>query len=699
LGAISLAAPSASAEQELGSVIVSGEAEVGGLFVWDDNDSAKFEEYRDVPDGDPFGSLDFLIEDAERRYYFHAWLDDIAEDDQQYRFQSGRYGRWGIRGFYSEIPHTFSNQAVSPYATGGNDTLRLNSAFDRTLAGCDPMIGCAYNTQLTPNTIAAGSPTVARRLDFRTIEGSGEIFFKPNSAWDLSAGYRVIDRDHSRPKAFGFGSPGGGYINVAVPIDERTHEARVDAQYVQETWNIGLNYTGSFFDNDIDGFSADNPLTDPMNEAAGSSAVGRSALAPDNSAHLVSISGAGILPTSFPAQIAGSFSWGISLQNDNFLPVTSNGVINAGGDPRLALPEKDLDGRVKTINGNIVFTARPVSDVNVKVRYRIYDHDNDTDELTIAGHSPNDRTLAADGRTSIAYRYRRQNALAEATWRPGKGSVSTTVGMVWENWNRDSARNVRDTNEYGPTARVDWRAAKWARLRGGYTFAARRGDSYDEMGGLAGLRRFPQADLLRHRFNLLAQLDPCEDFGVTLTGAFNLTEYDDSVLGLTDDDRFDVGIEASYRPHERVNIWANYAFDYIRMFQKQGASTGGGWDSKTHDTAHNGGAGVDVIIIRELLDAEFSYFIQRAWAETDGGGTAVDFPNIKDRLQAATATLSLHPLDYLTLRTGYRWEKYDRNNFHENFPLYTDTQGDIYLQNRIRDYDAHIVSVSAILTF
>jgi MtrB/PioB family decaheme-associated outer membrane protein len=568
----------------------------------------------------------------------------------------------------------------------------LDPFFDRTLAPSD----AAYNDQLTP-THRAPTPTTTRstELEFRTIDGSGEIFFKPTSAWDLSAGYRVIDRDGSRPKAFGFGSFGGNYINVAPPIDERTHEARADAQYVQETWNIGLNYTGSFFDNDLDGFSADNPLTDPVDETTGDSAVGRAALSPDNSAHLVSISGAGILPTSFPSQLAGSFSWGVTLQDDNFLPVTSNEAIIATGDPRLMLPAKDLDGRVYTINGNVVYTARPISDVNVKVRYRIYDHNNDTDQLTFAGEAPNDRNLR-DGETSIAYRYQRQNALAEATWRPGKGSVSTTVGMVWENWNRDSARNVRDTNEYGPTARVDWRAAKWARLRGGYTFAARRGDSYDEMGGLAGLRRFPQADLLRHRFNLLAQLDPCEDFGVTLTGAFHLTDYDDSDQGLNDDDRFDVGIEANYRAHERVNIWANYNFDYVRLYQKQG---GGGWDSKARDTAHNGGAGVDFVIIPDMLDGEVSYFIQRAWAKTIGGGTAVDFPVIKDRLQAVTTTLSVHPLEYLTFRGSYRWEKYDRNNFHEDFPLYTNTSGDIYLQNRIADYDAHIFSISAILTF
>ena len=64
-----------------------------------------------------------------------------------------------------------------------------------------------------------------------------------------------------------------------------------------------------------------------------------------------------------------------------------------------------------------------------------------------------------------------------------------------------------------------------------------------------------------------------------------------------------------------------------------------------------------------------------------------------------TAGLSLHVAEYLTFRGTYRWERYSRENFHEDFPLYTDTQGDIYLQNRIGDYNAHIFSFSAILKF
>ena len=81
-----------------------GRGPAGLAWPWGDTGSAKFEEYREVKEG-VFGSVRFLIEDPERRYYLRSWLDDIAEDDQQYRVEGGRYGLWGIRGFYSEIPH------------------------------------------------------------------------------------------------------------------------------------------------------------------------------------------------------------------------------------------------------------------------------------------------------------------------------------------------------------------------------------------------------------------------------------------------------------------------------------------------------------------------------------------------------------------------------------------------------------------
>ena len=107
---------------------------------------------------------------------------------------------------------------------------------------------------------------------------------------------------------------------------------------------------------------------------------------------------------------------------------------------------------------------------------------------------------------------------------------------------------------------------------------------------------------------------------------------------------------------------------------------------------------MDFTILPERFDGEASYFIQLARAKSLGSGIATDFPTLKDTLQAVMLRLDAHVLDFLTLRGIYRWEKYDRKNFHEDFPI-TDSQGDIYLQNRIADYDAHILSLSAIVEF
>ena len=96
----------AAGEQDLGPVIVSGRVEFGGRGAEGNEDSAKFEEYRDIRDG-AIGAFRFLVEDADRRYYFWGRADDIGDEDQEYEFEAGRYGRWGLRGGYSEIPHVF----------------------------------------------------------------------------------------------------------------------------------------------------------------------------------------------------------------------------------------------------------------------------------------------------------------------------------------------------------------------------------------------------------------------------------------------------------------------------------------------------------------------------------------------------------------------------------------------------------------
>jgi MtrB/PioB family decaheme-associated outer membrane protein len=727
---LALAAP-ALAEQGPGAVVISGQAQVGGRGVIGDPDSAKFQEYRDIRE-DAIGALRFLLEDSEGRYYLWGRADDIGDRDQEYEFEGGRYGQWGMRGGYSEIPHVFSRHAVSPYVNLAGNVLTLPPGFDRGLDPSDPGGFVDYVDQL----LVFSQPTT---LSFRTIQGYGEIFAKPTTELDFDAGYRIIDKDGTRPLSMGFGSPGGSFVNFAGPIKERIHEATANAQYVRESWNLGLNYTGSFFENDYDAVSIANPLQEPLGgpPATDPSDVGRLSLAPDNSAHLVTLSGSGLLPVGFPARLAASFSWGVHIQKDDFIPFTSNTSLpgsdeNAACDPPcLTLPQNDLDGWVQTMAGNLVFTARPMPSWNIKARYRIYDYDNQTDPVLFTSEVINDRSIQAINRRTVANSYRRQNAVVESSHALAR-SVSGTLGFEYEHWNRSRDREVHNQSSYGPTARIDWRPSGWSHLRGSYAFVARRGTGYDwlapfsqqlppaEVPGFAaganlpGLRKFSQANYLQHRFGLLTQLTPHESFDFSFSTGFKLTDYDDSSLGLTDDNRFNAGVEVSYRPHPRVGLSAFYAFDYIWAYQKQVNRPFGfptppppaPWEGTTFDVAHNGGAAVDAVLWRDFLDARLSYFIQYGNAKTTGVGAASAWPALEDTLQAVDLTFDVYPLTRtsnefargISFQPRYRFEKYDRSFFTENFPV-SDDDGDIFLQDGISDYDAHIFTLMAIIEF
>jgi len=704
-----------AAEQQVGPLLVSGEVEFGGRVVTGDDGHEVFLEYREIRSA-PFGGGRFLIEDDDRRYYFRGRLDDVAEDDQEYRFRTGRYGRWGVIGSFSEIPHYFSKQGRTPYLRNGtNFTLPAN--FDRALAASDP----AYAAQIE----ALGRRT---KIHFRTYEGKVEAYAQLREDVKLSAGYRILDKQGKRPLALGFGSPGANFVNFASRVDEQIHEATFAAEWTRERWNLALNYTGSFFDNHNQSTEVDNPLQgSPLVPGDSATDVGRLSLAPDNSAHLVTLASASVLPTSFPARIAGSFSWGIRFQDQDFLPETSNSLI--AGDPALVLPQNDLDGQVQTLVGNLVFSARPLPRLNLNARYRIYDYDNGSDEINFGTEVVNDQSTIRDQeRRSIANSYTKQSFDSEAAWRFDP-TLTAALGFEWESWNRSSDREVRHQNEYGWTSRIDWRAANWARLRTSYAFRVRTDNNYSwtapfeasfppaevpsaaTAANVSQLRKFDEADRDLHEFKLSADIQRWQNVSFTLSAGFDLADYDDSDFGLTDDRRWHIGFDSDYSPLERLRLFAYYTYDSIYARQKQldRPFSGAGpfpWQSKTTDRAHTGGVGVNASLVPERLEAELSYFIQDGHAKTTAGGDAgagaVNWPKISDRLQAVTATLLYHPFASVTFETSYRFEIYDQSNFTDVFPT-TDAQGDIFLQNQgrglIRDFTANIFSLSVIYRF
>jgi MtrB/PioB family decaheme-associated outer membrane protein len=473
--------------------------------------------------------------------------------------------------------------------------------------------------------------------------------------------------------------------------------------------------------------TADNPLVSPAT-LTNDPDQGRISTAPDNWSQTVAVSGSATLPVDVPNRISGSFAAGFRRQDEDFLPHTLN--------PRAtnpALPEDSLDGKVRTLLGNVVATVQPLSTVGAKLRYRIYDYENQTDSIVFPQHVQNDDALQTEARESVPNDYQRQNADLDVNWDFAP-SWTGTLGYGWEYWHRSSDREVEDLHEHGPNVNLDYRNMSGTLVHAGYEFRTRSGSNYDAAAPieatfdpadvadalltakLFGVRKFDEADRDRHHFDLLAKVMPREDLELTFTGSVGYADYD-SEFGLEETLDWSLGADAFYQICPRVALSAYYTYDQSKLWQdsRYRPVSGGvaiddpanNWKSRTKYQYHNTGLDLTFALVPDKLDWTIGYLGNYGKERTGssgapggaGAGEAVDFPNVRDLLLAATTSLSWRFADNVTLRAGYRYEDYNIKDFRDdNIPRFTDG-ANVYLGDIVRDYQAHVVELSAALRF
>jgi MtrB/PioB family decaheme-associated outer membrane protein len=684
---------------QIGPVAASGWLETGGRSISGDHDSSKFEEYRDPQEG-IFGAAGLLLQDMEERHYLRLEGFDIGERDADYSLEGGRWGKWGISASLSLLPHAFSENALTPYR--GVDGGQLSLPF------VPPADAAGFENAVTGALRDAN-------LDFDTLEGSAGAFYKPSSEIEFETGYRIIDREGRRPEQLTYGF--SNFVHYPQPVDEQIHEGTADVRLVRDSYTLGFNYTASLFENEFRSIQLENPAT-----FAGGSPLGAVAAAPDNSAHLVSLTGSAALPTSFPARVASTVAYGFRFQDESFVPLTVNPALVPA-----ALPADHLDGDVRTFLANLALTARPSPKVEVTGRYRIYDYGNRSDEILFTQVSTTDATLDAETVQSFASSFTTQDASVETSYRV-TDATRATLALNWERWSRAAEREVSRSDEYSPEVRIDHRAGSWGRFRTSYAFRERSGDSYDELAPFwvrdplnipasltPPIRRFDEAENRGHVFHLLSQFFLRDDTDLTVTSDVDLTDWTDGHFGLTTADRYAIGLEASHQPFSRVEISVYYNHDWSNL-RLRSASSGGAlvWESDHEDRAHTGGMDVDLALMPDRLILTTGFFIQSARGRTHANGAptdATDYPEIEDTLWGVSSSLRYQYDERLSFVARYRYENYDQKDWQfdelgvtrltssvEGQPL-LGTNNDVFLNDGLEDYRAHILSLSAVFQF
>jgi len=709
-------------------VVASGEVSIGARTTWGDDKEAQFLQYRDMDEG-VLGSFRILLEDKEGKYFVSGEGVNLGYKDQRYEMELGRYGRYKFDLFYKELPHVYSTDAVTLYSRqGGNEYLLPAGVQQRIEGAADPA------SQLDTELMSA-NPI---HLRFRQIEGGGGVEVHPADGLTLYSRYRIQDREGNRALALDFGSPGGTFTTFAGPVDDQTHNISAGGDYTIGGVNFGLSYDGSFYENANRGATADNPLV--ATDAPGDPSRGRTSLDPDNSAHAVNLSASTLLPTPFPARVTGSFQFGARFQNEDFLEHTVNTAIASP-----TLPEKNLDGKVYTLLGNVVATMQPVDRLSVKLHWRYYDYDNRTDRITFDEHVLNDGNIVAEPLSTVPNDYTTNQGDVDLAYDVTDG-MTGHLGYVVELWDRSSDRQVGNQYEHGPTAKLDWQIAEWVKTQLSYGFLIRQGDKYDTYayfqrqldpadyddllalgtGETNQLRKFDQAHRYVNKANALVFLSPCEDFDLTLSGGAQFTDYNNSHFGVQDDQSWFVGWDAYYQIHPRIGIGAYYSYEstLFKMDSRWRPRLTGppftvvnnpvnDWRSTTKGRTHTGGVNLDLVAIPDRLNVRLGYEINYSWEKTNvssppgsegisffqGGDTPYDWPTVKDRLQVVTAEGMLTVTENVELHAGYRFERFLIRDFR------TDSLGpyrggeDLWLGNSLGDYDAHILLAGAVVKF
>ncbi|MBI2216121.1 MAG: MtrB/PioB family decaheme-associated outer membrane protein [Candidatus Rokubacteria bacterium] len=687
-------------------------------------DSGKFEEYRDIPSGAFLGGLDLRLTTKDDRYLFELKAQDAGEDDQNFRLRGSRLGLYDFEFEWDQIPHVFSRTGRSPYGETSRGVFELPDSIQTTLQGA--------SAAARPGLLRDFLATSARSIDLETRWDIARLTLKltPTREWDFLAEYTRTRKEGERPIGTTFVFT--NQVELPEPIEQTVHDLQLAAAITRERWQLQFAYNLSLFKNDVDVLVWDNPLR--VTDIVGGPSRGRLDLAPDNVAHTASVTGAINLPGD--SRLTGTYSYGWRFQDDSFVPHTINSAIV---DPRLALPADSLDGDVRTQLLNLRFTSRPLPRISLGARYRFYDLDDTTRNLTFPARVRTDTSIITEPLTTSRFSYTRHNAGADVGWRL-LGPLSLTVGYDWERWDRDENHREADlTDEHTPRVSLDWTPLDWLVVRTSYRHSWRRINRYDTFAHLAHsvtpeeleadapqaqsvlLRKFDQADRDRDRVDLLAQISPLDTLVITPTVGVRKDDYKNSRLGLQDDESWVAGLDVSWSPTRTLALFTSYTREEIFARQRsryreppaQLENPTFDWVAENRDIVHTVGAGINWSMIPGKLDLRLDWSFSEATGRMQGfnptppsGGTAgqnasataVDFPTITDQLHQLQASVRYNISKSWFVTGRYIWERFDVTDFRtdEIEPwmggVDASTGTSIFLGAQVRDYTANILA-------
>ena len=590
---------------------VTGTVSFGGLATDNDSNSAKFTEYRDLDDQAFVPTLRFNVWDATRNFEFSVNGDNLGRRDQHLFGEATRPGEWRAFVDWNEIPHNFSNRALSPYAEQGAGTLTLPARIPITFKKLATSAGDTPFVLASDQLIARYQAQYLRTVPLATQINESRLGFSwyRSDALKLSAVYDKREKFGSKSTYGPIGDRPPRTLNaqLAEPVDYTAGEVTLAAEHQGSGYQLRGEYLYSDFANSVDTLRWENLYTtaapgadfDVWDRLVATS--GARPLPPDNRHHNVVASGGVDLPAD--SRLSASASFGRLEQNEGLLPY----AVHNGALAVQTLPRNSAEALMHTRYVTADYTIAPVSRVQVRAFVRSYTLDNDTPSaqwqyITSDTSNLNGTASYVNKRVSLPYAWDRQHGGAEVNWRlPAR----TTFSFTYEREAISRDFREADTTEDLIRASLRVRPARWITVTGrmllgdrdasdyhynvtdeGYWYAP--GEANDNnnpqftFDNHPDMRRYDVIDRLRKQYDVTVNATVGDIAGVTAFVRYRGDDYDSDVqpiqplagsgfadaaattpgdqLGLLEDNRLRYGLDVFYQPTSRAtfNAFVNY---------------------------------------------------------------------------------------------------------------------------------------------
>ena len=357
--------------------------ELGAMGVRGDDRAAGFLNYKDLRSGGYLNLFALSAEKTGEARFVEAVGGAVGMRDQFYRVQAGRYNDWKVTAFFDGTPQTFTSSYRSLWSGAGTGNLTLNTL---TPGGTTSAAVTQTNIQ---NALAATESTtldvLRKTAGVRLDKNLGEF-------WKAFASFTTQNREGARPFGGVFGGGGGGgNIETIEPIDYQTHDVVAGVQYNGPTSSFNLRASASFFRNNVDTLTFQNPLYITTNGSTGltpaSFTQGRFDLPPDNVHYNVRGEYARALPDFYRGNLTATVALGSMRQNDTFVVPTeyslAGGTVTAGGaslanawNTPSALSQSSANARIDTALADFGLSFKPMKGLDVRGKVRFYETDN-----------------------------------------------------------------------------------------------------------------------------------------------------------------------------------------------------------------------------------------------------------------------------------------------------------------------------------